>query len=1034
MNPLSGDDWECHVQNEGRSSSAADDDENVYGVNNLSYLKEQVKGYGTTEGMTTDEGSLEQQDNYDEDDAHDGYMKVDNGNLLVTMSHNGTLSFQENANSNASANELESSGDGELPVDNENAGNNLESKTDYIPIPMSDKLVASQLQRLTQLIKNVKNNQNDPSAPEDLTPSDLNAFLALHKLKVNEFHSNKNAVPLPQNKLIDEHHLHQILDLQKKLNALANHHDAYSTQRPPVKFHVANGHYPVEATTVHINTVNSLKHPRFPNVGASTSQIVVNRPGGTVVFRLPYSSQPSTTTASAEQRPSNEKSENHINTETLKMILELSKYMSNQAPNTPQFVHSLPTKNSYLQSTSASHQTQFTIPWEQLNANSLAVLMNLLQKQKLAQEDSSSMEKMASVSGSVPFAGYTASEPDDVGPTTIIHNHIPIHVANPRPTGPIITRDQLVPTTTMRPIPNDRYDNFGDDVHDRPASAHASHNYYSYPNIPEKMQQLSAVVGSVATPQPQQHHQHYQQQQHYHSPQRPSNHHESNEYDDQPNYVQIAHSKPSHFDPQYTDPTAFAASHAIRPTTPTFVSVNGGYTKKIFSPYTPQPHLSDDNVNDFVSIDEKPYPTFTPTANYVPISMASSPKPIYSNAPDSFKRKKKRPKVPQHVYDKVATFESAKEPSENDEYEDVDENENENDERHNYGIDDGNDDDDGDSSNGFNHWADPNLDRFDSDENGENVMNLLAIYKSDQLPATAKIVPFQPTAATKIEFAGAPPTVEQQRHDSSSALNHKQLVSLNGNVMSLSTYQQTIEPFLKKDSQPNLQIEVMTCATGVRQANQTDCTRYFVCNEKSGKILSYTCPPYTAFNGDIKLCTGEMYAKCVGNAGTTENNALLTPQKVQQLAQLIEMQREKILNSAQQVKQNQQMQGGGAKATLPAPVTSTPATIQTHKTHVAAQKPTTKTRRKQSQSNASKKQQRPLAQSTHLTNNAANVKQGKRKIPCKKEGKMIDDRSTRHYFLCYRDQTKAMRARRLECPAKLAFCPSTLVCTDRCSK
>lgn len=47
-----------------------------------------------------------------------------------------------------------------------------------------------------------------------------------------------------------------------------------------------------------------------------------------------------------------------------------------------------------------------------------------------------------------------------------------------------------------------------------------------------------------------------------------------------------------------------------------------------------------------------------------------------------------------------------------------------------------------------------------------------------------------------------------------------------------------------------------------RQANKTDCSRYYVCNAKNKEVLSYTCPLFTAFNDQTKYCDAQSLASC----------------------------------------------------------------------------------------------------------------------------------------------------------------------------
>lgn len=940
-------------------------------MNNLSYLKDQVKGYDADGDKSDEDEEGEEEELNDDVD--------DNENVLVTMSNNGTISFE--SSSNSSGNEIESSGDGEDESD-------LENKSSYIPIPNnSDGMVSSQLQRLSQLVRKVNNNQH-----ADLTADDLNQYLSLHKLVHQKYSSNTKAEPVPHNKLIEDHHLKQILDLQKRLNKLANSRDAYSTPPTPVKFTVTgNGGYPADATTLHIKATNGLKSPQFPDVAHSTSQIVVNRPGGSVVFRLPHSDYPT-------KKPNKKKPENHISEDTLKTLLELTKNMANQAPNTPNFVHSLPSSNGGY-APPIIQPVLYNFPWEKLTMSSLFDTFNPQKFDKI-QNDDGSMEKISSVKVSVPATPNGSSEPDDTGPTTIIHNHVPITIAHPSPSNSIVNRFHAA-STTARPT-DDRYDSYGNK---KPEHTDLN-NYYPYPPFSENQQQNPSIIQkhpSVASTMTT-----------YYSSPFSTQQTSYNANVEEPHYIQIAQSQPDHYVPVYP---SNAIVNGMRPI-PTFASINGGYTQKFFSAYTPQPHISENNVNDIVHINQKsPYPTLRPV-NYVPIATASSPTPSYVESPSSFGHFHKH----QQIADKIDHFIDSNEPNDSDGSNEANSNQYEN-----------NDD-----------YVNSNVDQHSN----ENVMDVLANYnshkKTDSLEnisgmggsgnsggGMAQIIP-NIGGETKPSNKYKPTQIQG---------NHKQFVNLNGNFMSLETYQQTIEPYIQKNSALSSQIEVLTCATGVRQANSTDCTRYFVCNEKTGKILSYSCPPYTAFSGDTKICTADTYSKCfLGDLNQIDSK--FSPQmsmleahrikseavKAQQLAHLIKMETNKILSSANQVRYKQQMMNGGKSTTQtiqPTPIPTQPAKIvqqQLYRKPQINQTPITPSASPQRQ---------------NVKNRQTNKKpQGKRKIPCRKEGKLVDNLSQHHYFLCFKDQQQKMRARRLQCPAKLTFCPSSLVCTskDRCTR
>lgn len=967
---LLGNDWECQLDSESRSSSG--EDENVYGVNNLSYLRKQIKGYDTD---ADDDDSSENTDDSDEES-----LDEDDEHVFITMSNNGTVTFKStsnpnsnftsnsstnsNVNANNFSNDFESSGDGEDPEEG-----NLENKSGYIPIPNNYGLITSQLQRLSQLVQNANQNQHQNQHHNAaLTPNDFNQYLTLYKLIHQQFPSN-NADPVPHHKLIEDHHLKQILDMQNKLNNLANTHNTYSTPPTPPEFTIeGDGVYPADATTVHIKATNTVK-PKFPEMGYTSSQIVVNRPGGSVVFRMPNPNFP--------HKSSKKKQESQISEETLKTLLELSKQMSNNAPNTPNFVHSFPAStNGYMQP--VVQPVVYNFPWDQLGLDSLLAILDAKKTEHIQNDEKSSMEKIATMSGSVPTTANAMSDPDDSGPTTIVHNHIPITITQPKPTNSIVNRIQSI-STTMRPF-EDRYDSYGH----KTQSEHTDlNNYYSFPPYsenPKKIsiaQQIPSLSGSAVIG--------------YTSPFST----QATSYDhnlDQPQYVQISQSRPDHYVPVY--PTNTIVSDTLRPI-PTFASVDGGYTQKFYSTYSPQPHLGDANANQIVHINQKQNSMFNPV-NYVPIATASSPTSSYADPPEHYAPVQKH----QHIADKIDHFIDANDPSENDHTNENNEN---------------NDD-----------YVNTNVEQ----SSNENVMDLLANYNSQIKP--------DPTKSINNSVEKKPPF---KLNAASHHANHKQFVNLNGNFMSLETYEQSIEPYLQKNPELDAHIEILTCATGVRQANNTDCTRYFVCNEQTGKILSYSCPPHTAFNRDTKICNAETYSRCFSGISNKKHNKLSQSHisileanrikaeavKAQQLAHLIRLETDKILSQAQQVQHKQQAMSGG-KSTAQTFTSSRPVQEANNRPlHV----PPNQTYRKPQSTQA------PIVPQRKKNKNSARPAKkprGKRKVPCKKEGKLVDHLSQHHYFLCFKDQRQRMKARRLQCPAKLLFCPSSLVCTatDRC--
>lgn len=948
-----GDDWECTLGDKTEVPPLNNDGDNVYGVNNLSYLQQQLNNYGTDEDRVDES----HEDDYF-DDSEGGGNKTTNND------------------------DEESSGDG--------APSGTQIKHDSLPIPSNldpNGLVSTHLQRLSQLIQNLNKERNYTI---DLGPDDLNQFLASHKIKVQKgVIKGTSSVPMPSNGKIPATHLQQILELQNQLKKLASTRDSYSTPPTPVKnIYSGSGYYnPADATTIHIKATNAVKSPRFPDVGLSTSQIVVNRPEGSVVFTLP--------SANVEHLPNHK--EPGISEETLKTLLQLSKQMSttNQPPSIPPFLPPSPTSPLIQPIIRPIYYPfhQFPVP-----ALSPAPHYEDQLKNNRRQEDKT-MQKISSVSGQLDNEANSNPGENDVGQTTIIHNHVPITISNPSPTNAIVTRYHGTVSTTQRPYMQEepQYDSYGNkrpymqeepqyDSHgNKRPSISIVNNYDSFPpynnNMNRPVPQPYGTVPTIHNPNP------------------------NNLIEPPQAFVQLTQVRPT--EPVSYNPPAYVNNH---PTANYNIANSPGYSPTI---YTPSPHLSNVNVNKYVNVDHKPFPTNQPP-DYIPVASGSQHNLNYINTPSTYLHQTqtfKNDNEPNMIY---PTAQQLPLHSEFGGFETINDNLEENyGDEENGGNEDENDSDD-EEDNDDSDFSNESS-NFNSDQNSvndENVMNILANYNNENSQQPSNHVQKKPL----FEYSPSPSD------------NHKQFVSIGGNFISLDTYQNTIEPYLTENAISSANIQVLTCATGVRQANNTDCTRYFVCNSKTGKVLSYACPPYTAFDSSTKICNAKTYSEChpealnnrftiIGNKRIQQEaqNALAEANKVkhealkaQQLAHLIKLETQKILNSAAGSIKFNKKNPSGAKAT------SAPA-IPVHISHHSQNLRPSQTKKKPSKVYGTVKTPQ---------------KGKKRKVPCRTEGKLPDQLSRFNYFICFKGPDGKMRARKLTCPSKLIFCPRNKVCTS----
>ncbi|XP_052852890.1 uncharacterized protein LOC128262590 [Drosophila gunungcola] len=251
-----------------------------------------------------------------------------------------------------------------------------------------------------------------------------------------------------------------------------------------------------------------------------------------------------------------------------------------------------------------------------------------------------------------------------------------------------------------------------------------------------------------------------------------------------------------------------------------------------------------------------------------------------------------------------------------------------------------------------------------------------------------------------------------------------QLVNFNGNFISLDVFQKSILPLMTKSSSALNElgnVEVITCQPGVRQPNQTDCTRYFVCSKKDGKVLSYSCPPYTGFNKQTRICDAPTYAQC-GNAMpafngyTIDSNRRLQMEAIKMLSEAKRRQEaalkaQSIANLLQQYGNSQQQVGNGISSNIENdPVDSYAINLPEVNLATTTSRPT-------------------IIQSNQNQNIGSSGPAKKRKYYCKEGDKIPDQTSISSYFVCYKNAQGQMKGHKMSCSKSLLFCPKTLMCT-----
>lgn len=221
-----------------------------------------------------------------------------------------------------------------------------------------------------------------------------------------------------------------------------------------------------------------------------------------------------------------------------------------------------------------------------------------------------------------------------------------------------------------------------------------------------------------------------------------------------------------------------------------------------------------------------------------------------------------------------------------------------------------------------------------------------------------------------------------------------QLVNIGGNFISYDVFKNQLLPALNVD-QGNPNVEVINCAPGVRQANITDCTKYYVCSKRDGKVLSYSCPPFTGFNEQTRICDAKTYAMCSPSSNSLSQYSVSDNRRkhMETLSAFTKVQkmREELL--AQYI-QNQQQQVQEVQPSTQEILATLSATVTTKRPPVSK----------------------------------------RRKYFCREGDKIPDQTSINNYFVCYKSNG-VMKGHRMSCSKGLVFCPSTTMCTlsNRCS-
>ncbi|XP_039437099.1 uncharacterized protein LOC120418700 [Culex pipiens pallens] len=349
-------------------------------------------------------------------------------------------------------------------------------------------------------------------------------------------------------------------------------------------------------------------------------------------------------------------------------------------------------------------------------------------------------------------------------------------------------------------------------------------------------------------------------------------------------------------------------------------------------------------------------------------------------------------------------------------------------------------------------------------QSNENVISDEQDAEEDDSPISAELPEKQATATINLQNSNEANGDEDDVED---MMETKKLISVGGATLNFNDYKDSILPLL--DANPDdVRISVLTCSLGSRQPNKTDCTKYYVCNPHNGAFQSFTCPSFTAFNAESRVCDMATFKSCQArpNSPTPPSTALSRLAQQHKLKQKINSDTSKLqselmaahkyvdLIKHQAIKILSRTKATETLAaddedvellteltainpTAISPTITTPGLTSTSTTTTASKK-RTKPKRK----HASTHKKRPTATKRIKGKTAATKSVGTTtttvaptttpvpKAPkCKQNGKIPDPAVKYNYYVCYKANPKKFIKTRMACPNKLVYCAKTEYCT-----
>lgn len=888
-------DWECNLGDDGAvmvdpdhpapDHSKEHDQENVYGVNNF-------------------------------DDDYIGRSDESSGGEEVTDSSIETL----DGNGLQSSSEEEFSGDGTVATTEVDyvPSSSTEAVSMEMPItPDRDGTVKSYLQRLTQLIDGFRRNG---ASDTEITPDQLNSFVIMHKIKNGNRFRPTGTELLPESGKILKPHLDYILQKQNSLNTVNN----LSTDPPkPVRrriIHIIRPyHRPEPQDNTNILVKSQLGNGSDNQTGLSNSQIVVNRPEGSVLFNI---ARPVENNEAGRPQIISDVQEPSISEDTLKSVLELSKQLVSHQKY-------LVEKPNYLPPVVQPVYYNFPVPMVQSSTKPQNVPQIEVANSSFVPQSINSLQSPPVRLQSVKYPqNQVTNKYEGVGyPGTTYQNSPEPFKQHEKYSSPSSSSHEQGNNNYVPLRPINLYQSGASSEY----SGQNSNNYHNYQNY-----------NSISNSHKNKYNNGYYQN-------------NQNPYQNQ-NYNTGYYSNSNQNPNQYYNPNQMMYnSHQ-----PPYYDGTGMGQANPQSYY--KPNYPNQPYNQMGQYSQSPADYYSQN-NMIPVSSSSSSNHHHHHS---------------HHSHPVASAEQ------NDEFDSVE-------------MDEGNESEDYSSSSSWERPSKPV--KKHSEESTES--------KPMESPLSSlQLLSQQLMMDNSVEGGG----------------NKNKIVGINGNYMSYDTYKETIAPLLNTDIQGQSNLEVIACTAGIRHQNSSDCTRYYVCNPKTGSLLGYTCPPFTAFNQMTRICDANSYALCKPSLISTrftiaENKRLqYEAQKALQDAKRI---REQALQ-AQKMAEFIRLKAEEDQAIREKPDLEDAAEEKPIRHRITLKRP-------------SQQGNRVTAAGSHrpsLLSSLGNSNKNRKRYKCLDVGQAIPDVDNHNkYFMCFRDSEGRFKRRSMSCAKGLVFCRAKRMCT-----